>query len=374
MEAMSHKGHGLVGSVARHPFVANATRRRLVVLGLAAVLGVLSVWPTPYRAAVTLTPVDPSTMGLNPSSSSGGLGALSMLGSGGAMSTQTLIESNLQVAHSVYVRQAVSRKLDLPKRLGKSEQQVMRWLDKKVDARSLRGGIIEIDTKQFEPSLTLDLVSAYADATRDQMGVVNHNQNAIREHALEQVLAQAGERLSKAQAAYDTYRLKTGSGDPLTNALQVTGRAPALDDMIAAKQAEIEGLRRFATESNFKVRKAEAELTALQARAAAARSVSTQANGSVGRVVAQSSQGMALRRELELAQMMYDGYKRNLQGTLAEGLVSTVNVRVLEQPYLDPDRQYNVAALALLVLVLGGGLAVEFYLMRPPLSARRARP
>jgi capsule polysaccharide export protein KpsE/RkpR len=99
----------------------------------------------------------------------------------------------------------------------------MRWLDKKVDARSLRGGIIEIDTKQFEPGLALDLVSAYADATRDQMGVVNHNQNAIRQHALEQVLAQAGERLSKAQAAYDTYRLKTGSGDPLTNALQVTG-------------------------------------------------------------------------------------------------------------------------------------------------------
>lgn len=367
-------GHGIVGSIAHHRWMAhNALRRTVLVLAAGALAG-LAVWPVPYRAAVTLTPVDPSTLGVNPSSNSGGLGALSMLGSGGAMSTQTLIESSLQVAHSVYVRQLVSRQLNLPARLDKDDLATLRWLEREVDARSLRGGIIEIDTKQHDPALALELAKAYADAIRQQMGIVNRNQNTIRQQALEKVLAQAGDRLGKAQEAYDAYRLKTGSGDPLTNALQVTSRAPALDDMIAAKQAEIEGLRRFATDNNFNVIKARTELQALQQRAANARSVTSQANGSVGGVVAQSREGLALRRELELSQMMYDATKRNLQGTLAESLVATVNIRVLEQPYLDPDRQYNVWALALLALVLGGGLAVEFYRLRPPLSARKAQP
>ncbi|MDE1914936.1 MAG: hypothetical protein KGJ57_05385 [Sphingomonadales bacterium] len=365
------KGHGIVGSIARHPWLAHAARRRITVLVVAGALAGLSVWPVPYRAAVTLTPVDPSTLGVNPASNGGGLGALAMLGSGGATSTQTLIESSLQVARSVYVRQQVSKRLNLPARLGKGEQATLRWLEREVDARSLRGGIIEVDTKQHDAKLALDLAGAYADAIRAQMAVVNRNQNEIREKALEQVLAQAGERLDKAQAAYDAYRLKTGSGDPLTNALQVTARAPAIDDMIAAKQAELQGLRRFATDSNFQVMKAQAELQALQARAAQARSTSSDANGSVGRVVAQSSKGLALRRELELAQMMYDTTKRNLEGTLAEGLVATVNIRVLEQPYLDPDRQYNFWALGLLIVVLGAGAAVEFYWLRPPLSAQR---
>ncbi|WP_206237836.1 GumC domain-containing protein [Novosphingobium terrae] len=368
------RGHGLIGGIAYHPLVANNTRRRLAVGIVAAALAVLSVWPVPYRAAVTLTPVDPATLGVNPASAGVGLGALSFLGGGGTMSTQTLIESSLQVAHSVYVRQLVSKRLNLPARLGKDDITTLRWLERKVDTRSLRGGIIEIDTKQHDPALALDLTKAYADAIREQMATVSRTQNALRQQALEQVLARAGERLSKAQTAYDTYRLKIGSGDPLINALQVTGRAPVLDDMITAKQAEIEGLRRFATENNFRVQKAQAELAALQARAAQARSATAQTNDSVGRVVAQSREGMTLRRELELAQLMYDGSKRNLQGTLAENLVSSVNIRVLEQPYLDPDRQYNFWALALLALVLGGGLAVEFYRLNPPLSARKDQP
>lgn len=367
--ATAQRRHGLIGGIAHHRWMANNTRRRVGLALVAGVLAVLSVWPAPYRAAVTLTPVDPSTLGVNPASNGGGLGALAMLGSGGSMSTQQLIESSLQVSRSVYVRKLVAARLNLPTRLGKDEPSTLRWLERQVDARSLRGGIIEVDTKQHDSGLALDLTAAYADAIREQMGIVNRTQNSVRQKALEQVLDQAGDRLSKAQAAYDTYRLKTGSGDPLTNALQVAGRGPALDDMIAAKQAELQALRRFATDSNFKVQKAQAELAGLQARAAQARSGTSEANGSVGRVVAQTSQGLALRRELELSTMMYEAAKRNLQGTLAESLVSTVNIRVLEQPYLDPDRQYNYWAVALLALVLGLGIAVEIYRAKPPLSA-----
>lgn len=368
------KGYGLVGSLARHRWAQNALRRRLVLAGAVGVLGLLAVFPANHRAAVTLTPVDPATMGVNQAASSTGLGALSLLGSGGGLSTQTLIETSLQVAHSVYVRQIVARRLNLPARLGKGEQATLRWLEREVDARTLRGGIIEIDTYQHDDALALDLIRAYADAIRQQMAIVNRDQNIARRDALEQVLAQADARLARAQAAYDAYRLRTGTGDPLVNALQAAGRVPALDDMIAAKQAEIEGLRHFATESNFHLRKAEAELAALRNRASQAGSNAAQAKGSVGNIVAQTSQGMALRRELELAQMMYDSYKRNLQGTLAEALVVSVNIRLLEAPYLDPARQFNTWALALLLLVLGGGAAIELYLACPPPAARRAMP
>jgi uncharacterized protein involved in exopolysaccharide biosynthesis len=111
-----------------------------------------------------------------------------------------------------------------------------------------------------------------------------------------------------------------------------------------------------------------AQLAALQDQLAEARSTSQANPEAVGRVVKQSTEADRLKRDLDLQQRLYDNYKRYLQGTDVENLTADVTIRILEPAYIDPERQYNWTFIALAVLVVLGGLAVEFYNLRPPLG------
>ena len=85
-------------------------------------------------------------------------------------------------------------------------------------------------------------------------------------------------------------------------------------------------------------------------------------------MVKQSTEADRLKRDLDLAQRLYDGYKRYLRGTAVEELTADVTIRVLEPTYIAPERQYNWNFVALAVLVVLGGLAIEFYNLRPPVG------
>lgn len=342
------------------PVIRDARQRRIVLLLLVLLCAAFTLFPERYRAAVTLTPSDPAALGLG-----GALGQLGAINS--VFGTQAAIEIGLKVARSMDVRKVVARRLKLGERLDMADPvAVDRWLTRKVTIRSLRGGIILIETSNLDAQLARDLVDAFAGATRQRLGEINRQQTEYKRDVLIKLVQEAGERRAAAQAAFDNFRLKTRFTQP-NYAIEVsTARLESIRSTIKAKEVALNAARQFATDDNMTVRQILAELGALRSQLREAEAQNPQVSGSVGDVVGVSTRLVALERDLLIARGLYDGYTRYLEGTAVEDLTSTANVRVLEPPFIDSARQFNLIPLTLGLLIILFGIAVEFYYLRPP--------
>jgi uncharacterized protein involved in exopolysaccharide biosynthesis len=343
---------------------------RRAVFALAALLfGLLSLFPQQYRAAVTMTPTDPSSLGL-----SGALGQLGAINN--VFGNQTAIEVALKVAKSIYVRHIVIQQFGLEKKLGlHSEAQADRWLTEKIGARALRGGIIELEYVGDDPEFGRGLISTYADALRKRLSEISREQTAYKRDILIQLVGDASDRLANAQANYDSFRLRTRYSEP-TGAIRAIGdRIPALQEEIRLKQVRLSAARQFYTDDNMNIRPILAEIAALKGQLSALQATSARQSNTVttlGNVVRETTTGQKLERELALAQSLYDAYKRYLQGTAVEDLTSTANARILEPPFVDTARQYNMIALGLFILTVLAAIGMEFYFMAPPVGLKDA--
>jgi capsule polysaccharide export protein KpsE/RkpR len=353
----------ITGTIANAPFVRNPLWRRIVLLVLIIFFGILTLFPEQYRAATSLTPSEPSSLGL-----SGTLGQLGAVNS--VFGNQAAIEVALKVARSEFVRGTVSKQLKLQQRLGKNDVETHRWLESKMDIRSLKGGIIQFAIKNRDPDLARHIISAYSEAVRNQLGVIARDQTAYKRQILLELVEKASDRLAVAQTAYDTFRLKTRYSSPQAAIYAAGDRIPEMEAMIRSKQVQLAQMRQFATDDNMRIRQVVAEIEALQSQLESARSLKPSDPSSVGQVVRQSTEVDRLRRELTLAQTLYDNYKKYLQGTSVEDLTSSANVRVLEPAYIDTARQVNVFPLAIMLALIILGGAIEFYTLRPPLLER----
>ncbi|WP_165831090.1 hypothetical protein [Sphingomonas pokkalii] len=344
------------------PVLRIPAARRTLVCVLAGACAVLTFFPEHYRAAVSMTPTDPGSLGLS--------GTLGQLGAGSSVfGSQAALEISLKVARSPYVRAKVVDSLKLDRALGVTPQQANRWIDRKVDVRTLRGGILQVEMDYRDAKFAQTIVRTYAEAVRAQLAEIARGQTSYKRNILETLLSTSSKRFFAAQTAYDNFRLLNGEGDPQGAIQQTALRINALQEQILSKQGEIAALKKFATDDNIQVRRSEAELGVLQQQLAAARSTANTGSTSLGGIVNRSITLEKLQRELDLARNLYQNYKRFLEGTTVEDLASTANVRILEPAYIDPDRQYNIifAVLGALIVVLG--LVIEFYHLRPPLEA-----
>jgi tyrosine-protein kinase Etk/Wzc len=354
----------VIGSLAHIRIFGSPWPLRGIFALLIAVMAIFSLYPEKYRAAVSLTPADPSSLGLS--------GALTQLGAmNSVFGNQSNVEIALKVGRSVFVRESVAKELHLMQRMKFANRLEMhRWLESQVAVRSLRGGILLIETFNQDPKLAQDLVRAYSDATRLRLAEISRRQTEYKRDVLLELVNQASDRLGRAQDAYDRFRLQTRYGDPEAAMEAIAARIPVLEQAIKAKEVQLNAARQFYTEDNMTVRQLVAERDALVRQLAQAKATNPSQSNSVGRVVRASTQADKLLRELTVAKMLYDGYLRFLQGTSVEDLTSMASVRVLEPPFIDTDRQinYRFAAIGFSLFLLW--IAIEFYRVRPAVGDR----
>lgn len=356
-----HAPRSIVGTLTRAPLFRDPRKRRVLFLVLMAIFALLTFYPQKYRAATSLTPTDPNSLGL-----SGTLGQLGAVNS--VFGSQAAVEVSLKVARSGYVREVVIKRLKLDERLGKSTLGTDRWLERNMDIRALRGGIVQFEMKLTDGELARQIVGTYAEAVRQQLADIARKQTAYKRQILVELVRSSSEQLATAQANYDTFRLKSRYIEPRDTFFAIGQRIPELESMIRAKEVQLNAARQFATDDNMSVRQIIAEIASLNKQLEESRSISDIEPSTVGRLVRESTTVDKLNRELELAQKLYDSYKRFLQGTSVEDLTSTATVRILEPAYIDTARQYNFIPLALLLLTMLLAVAIEFYSWRPPLE------
>ena len=357
----------MTGTLARLPWLARPLTRRLLFVILVAIFLLLGFFPERYRAAVTLTPSDPTTLGFNPTQVQ--LGALNSV-----FGNQAAIEIALKVASSVQVRDRVVQQLKLQDKLGfHSRAETHRWLQRNVDIRALRGGIIQVQILLPNAEFAKQIVAAYEDAAREQLAVVSREQTKYKHEVLVKLVSESSDRLARAQGAFDTLRLTTRTPDPTIEAGVAADRVNGLRQSIKTKELELAASRQFYSDENLKIRQILAEIATMRGQLAQAMTTSPEQAQGVGRAVYSSTQFRKLQRELTISQTLYDTYARLLEGTAIDEMTSTANIRVLEPPFIDTSRQVNTSALALALALLLIFIAIEFYELRPPVGRRVIR-
>lgn len=353
-----------MGTLALSKMLSDPLKRRVGFAVLIVISLLLALFPQQYRSAVTLAPSDPASLGLS--------GALSQLGAANSVfGNQAAVEITLRVAGSRQVRDEVIDKLDLINRLDLGTRlKAHRWLQWEVSTRSMRGGIVQMETKQRESELAQQVILTYSNAVRQRLAVINRQQTDYKRKVLTELVDKAGQDFDKAQSDYDNFRLSTRYSDPRYAIESIGERIPVLQASIRAKEVELATVRKFATDNNMIVQQVLAQISALKEQLAQQRELNPGEENSVGRVVEESTIARRLERKLLLAQSLYEVYRRYLEGTAVEDLTATANIRIIEPAFVDTQRQFNIVFVALAVLLILFAAATEFYLLRPPLEAR----
>lgn len=354
----------IMGQIVHLRFLG-AFKWRLAFFGVAIlVFLVLALFPERYKGSASITPADSESMGL-----SGTLGQLGAINN--VFGNQAAVEVALRTAKSVYVRDRVIDDSHVaPHIKGRDRLEVHRWLQKRIEIRSLRGGVIIVEFKDRDPALARDIVAAYVRATQDQLALMSRRQTAYKRNVLRKLAADAQTELAEAQANYDRYRLANRYVDPRESIGAASARIPLMEADIKTREVALSAARKTYTEDNLIVKRQVAELATIRQQLAAAKATLSQNEQSVGALVGTSSQLFKLERDLTVARQLYDNYMRYLQGTAVEDLTSTASLRVLEDAYVDTRRQLYIPALIAALGFFLLWMAVEFYRLRPPVGDR----
>lgn len=357
----------VVGQIALWKPLRTFWRRAVLFLVPIIIALIFAAYPEKFRAEATLTPADPSTLGL--SDTLGQLGALNSV-----FGKQADVEVALRIGTSIYTRQKVIEQLGLEKKLGKNNIATHRWLEDRLVMRSLRGGIILVQIDMTDAKLAQDIVRAFTLVIRNELAEITIRQTRYKRQILEKLVSDSGLRLSRAQSEYNEFRLKNGYGDPGRTVAIINDKVPSLRAEIEAADREIATASKMFTRDNVRMIEMVAARDALQQQLQQALSRGASTNtGTVGEAVSVSTKMFELDRELNLARSLYTNYLRYLEGTAVETLTSTANIRLLEQPYVSTERQYRWSLIALAIVLFLIWMAIEFYRLRPPVGANLHR-
>jgi len=344
-------------------------KRRATFAAAAFVVGVLCLYPRHYVARADLLPQD---TGGGLSGVIGQSGALVSLGA--LIGSHQSIEVDVTVARSEAVLRDVIGRMQLIGR-GRGQFRDMpdaeRKLRKKVDVEAIRGSILQVKSQDANPVFARNFVAAYAWAIQNRLTTLTLRQVAAKRAVANERLAQSAARLTAAQRAITNYRSVNKLAAPEIQLGAAVTELATLQARLQAKQVELQMVERFTTGSNIQLQSIQTEITSIQRQIADAETASGSAGGPKLATIALGSDAyFNLYRDEQFAESLYEVYSKYVEEVIIDEMSANANMEVIEPAYVDPNRQFNTAAVALLTLLILLAAGCEYYIVAPPVGRR----
>lgn len=341
------------------PWVARARLRRSVFAALALLLAILSIWPRPYEASALLAP-DDSAAGLTGLFSANGNVNLvsSLLGGRGT------IEADMLVGRSDAVFTAVAKKLHQQGRYrGMSVDDLNARLRRKITVESERGSILQISIKDHDPDLARQIIDNFVVALRQRLTTLSRNQADAKRAIASQRMDEATRLYEQTHQILDDYRASHNFTTPEVQKSVSQAGYIGLQAQLQAAETTLRYLEKTVGPDNFRLQTARDQITVLERQIANLETKPGAGNiQSLAKVSPEVAKYRDLLRNEGFARGRYDIYKKYLESLTVQEVAAPLNMAVIDPPFIDPRRHFNIIPVGLLVLVLAFAVFVEIYL------------
>ncbi|HEY2048281.1 MAG TPA: hypothetical protein VGH03_03005 [Caulobacteraceae bacterium] len=342
--------------------------RRIMLVAAIVLAAFAAMFPRHYLAEAQLLPQEEGG-GLAAALQSSGAGGLANLSS--LIGNKQPVEADLTIARSELVLNDILSRMNLLGKPGfRTRDDALRRLHSKIQVVSIRGSILQISVKDKDPQFARALAATAADAVQSRLTTLNLAQTSQKREVAANRVKAASDRLVLAQAAMEQFRVEHHLGAPTQQLGVAVGLLANLQAQLQSKSVEIETLQRFEGPENIKLKAAEAELASLRRQVAAAQERADNNSSNLGYMASENAEYLNLYRDQLVAQLLYEIYRKYMEQVTVDTLSANESMVLMQPAYVHPERQYNMPAVALVVMLVILGVAAEFYVAAPPRRGR----
>jgi capsule polysaccharide export protein KpsE/RkpR len=255
-----------------------------------------------------------------------------------------------------------------------THRQALLWLGKKVDVHLLLGGVMEIETKLYNPGQAQQVTAAYSQAIGRHLARYGRQIIINKQRIVSRRFQDAGGRVAKAQADLAEFRRLNNLAEPEQQLSNALAQRAAAEARLQAKQIEYQTLSQLRGPESAELAAVQSDIVGLRAQIAKSAAPSAGiAEPNVAGLSEISLRYFNLYREVRFQQAMYDVYQRSAEQVAVEELASqsASYIQTIDPAHVDADRKFNVWAIALLAGVILLALFTEWYAPATGLFRRR---
>jgi hypothetical protein len=357
-------------------WVRNDRKRRLSYAVLAVVSAILIFFPKPYVARTKIVPQDTSASAASTTALLGALG-------GNAQSIGSLLTGG-RPSNDLYliIGRSDTVKADVIKRLGlvgpnapfQSQRKAMLWLERHVDVHLLLGGVMEIDTKLYDPDRAQAVTANYATAIGSHLARYGRQIINNKHRIVEERIRDAARRVALGESQVTEYRRSHNLADPELQLGAALSQRADLEAQLQAKQVEYQTMSQFRGPESAELMAVRSDIAGLREQIAHSTTPASGVGGpNVAGLTAVQLHYFDLYRNLRFQQAMYDLYQRSAEQVAVESLAaeSASYIQTIDPAHVDPDRHYNIWAMGLFGGIVLLALFTEWYAPTTGLFGRR---
>jgi capsule polysaccharide export protein KpsE/RkpR len=200
--------------------------------------------------------------------------------------------------------------------------------------------------------------------------LIDNKERIVRER-----FQDAGRRVAQAESAVNAFRRANNLAEPEQQLSSELVQRATLEAQLQAKQVELQTQSQFRGPESAELAALRSDIAGLRAQIGRSTRPASELGGpNAAGLSTLQLQYLSLFRDLKFQQSIYDVYQRSAEQVEVERLAaeSASYIQTIDPAHLDPDRKYNVWAIALFGAIALLALFTEWYAPATGLFVRRS--